>query len=182
MTVVLSKTRLCERLRLLITTIEKEILVSTVTFQDLSSSKQLKHLIAAGTAAQWEVAKLSRTVTTYRELMQEQVHEEGYFVAVQYVGAVDRAAGARQVVRVDGGAEGPGAEEEKTQSSRTSTRVQRTGPRASGLGGTGEDYRLSSARANTLSRICGSLRAQFVFAGRRHISLTSAGEGVRREE
>lgn len=54
---------------------------------------------------------------TYRELMQQQVHEEGYFVAVQYVGAVDGAAGAGQVVGVDGGAEGPDAEEQKTRSS-----------------------------------------------------------------
>lgn len=42
-----------------------------------------------------------------------------------------------------------------------------------GMRASGEDYRLSSARANTLSRICRSLRAQFVFARRRHISLTS---------
>lgn len=60
---------------------------------------------------------MARMSQTYRELMQQQVHEEGYFVAVQYVGAVDRAAGAGQVVGVDGGAEGPDAEEQKTRSS-----------------------------------------------------------------
>lgn len=134
------------------------------------------------------MANIGWAVTTYRELMQQQVHEEGYFVAVQYVGAVDGAAGACQVVGVHGGAEGPDVEEKKTESlSRglKSADVGREGcnwdasvwPR-----GTGEDYLLSSARANTLSRICGSLRVQFVFARQRHISLTSAGEGGRREE
>lgn len=58
--------------------------------------------------------------------MQQQVHEEGYFVAVQHVGAVDGAAGARQVVGVDGGAEGPDTEEQKTESARTSPRAQGT--------------------------------------------------------
>lgn len=62
------------------------------------------------------MANIGRAVTTYRELMQQQVHEEGYFVAVQYVGAVDGAAGARQVVGVHGGAEGPDAEEKTTES------------------------------------------------------------------
>lgn len=59
------------------------------------------------------MANIGQTVTTYRELVQQQVHEEGYFVAVQHVGAVDGAAGARQVVGVDGGAQGPDAEEQK---------------------------------------------------------------------
>lgn len=62
------------------------------------------------------MANTGRAVTTYRELMQKQVHEEGYFVAVQYVGAVDGAAGACQVVGVHGGAEGPDAGDEKRQS------------------------------------------------------------------
>lgn len=121
--------------------------------------------------------------------MQQQVHEEGYFVAVQHVGAVDGAAGARQVVGVHGGAEGPEAGEGENRIVITQLEERRpgegkaaTGMRASGPGGTGQDYLLSSARANTLSRICGCLRVQFVFARPRHISLTSAGEGGRREE
>lgn len=134
------------------------------------------------------MANIGWAVTTYRELMQQQVHEEGYFVAVQYVGAVDGAAGARQVVGVHGGAEGPGAEEKKTESLSHGLKSADLGRRGrdwdAGVWprGTGEDYLLSSARANTLSRICGSLRVQFVFARQRHISLTSAGEGGRREE
>lgn len=97
------------------------------------------------------MANPGQTVPIYRELMQQQVHEEGYLVAVEDVGAVDGAAPARQVVGVDGGAEGPAAEEQNKPSSHTPPGGPSLGGRlgASGLQGPSEDYLLSSARANT---------------------------------
>lgn len=52
---------------------------------------------------------------TYCELMEEQVHKEGYFVAEENVGAVEGAAGTRQVVGVHSSTERPETERQTRQ-------------------------------------------------------------------
>lgn len=119
--------------------------------------------------------------------MQQQVHKEDYLVAKQHIGAVERAAGACQVVDIYSRTEG--SNRKRWQNCywskawhKTNLRAQRFTPSNLlknmnywDVNVTGALTRLSAGirKPNTLFYICGSLRVQFVFTSQKHISLTA---------
>lgn len=119
--------------------------------------------------------------------MQQQVHKEDYLVAKQHIGAVERAAGACQVVDIYSRTER--SNRKRWQNCyrskawhKTNLRAQRFTPSNLlknmnywDVNVTGALTRLSAGirKPNTLFYICGSLRVQFVFTSQKHISLTA---------